>query len=108
MAFIHDHSCIGIRYAKLFESAKSMFKSCLNMAFTWQSLSGLWYVCMTLQRKRSALTNHFAIAFVCENVALVYDVFATLWRSKVLRWRHFEILCKKRGSLMFKGRFQWG
>ena len=29
-----------------------------------------------------ALTDHFADAFVRENVACVFDVVATLWRSK--------------------------
>ena len=33
----------------------------------------------------AALTDHFADAFVGENVARVFDVEATLWRSKVRR-----------------------
>ena len=59
--------CIGICYARLFEAAKIhvqiMRISCrLNMAITWQSLSGPWFNCMTL------LADHFADAFVRENV----------------------------------------
>ena len=37
----------------------------------------------------AALTDHFAGALVWENVAPIYDVEATLWRSKVWWWRHF-------------------
>ena len=34
-------------------------------------------------------TDHFADAFVCENVAYEYDVVMVLWRSKVYSQRHF-------------------
>ena len=54
------------------------------------------------------LTDHFADAFVCQNVVQVYDVVATLWHLKVWRWHHFvrEIMCKKRDILMFKLHFR--
>ena len=34
-------------------------------------------------------TDHFADAFVCENVAYGYDIETTLWHSKVYSRHHF-------------------
>ena len=54
------------------------FKCCLSMALTRKSLN--WaLICMhdvTLECP-AAVTDHFADAFICENVACVY---MTLWR----------------------------
>ena len=70
------------------------------MAFTWKSLNGA-LICMhdvTLESV-AAVTDHFADAFVRENVGRVY---MTLWRRNdvrkfdvdaILFW---EIKCKKR------------
>ena len=59
------------------------FTWCLNMAFTGKSLN--WaLVCMhdvTLESV-AAVTDHFADAFVRENVARVY---MTLWRRNDVR-----------------------
>ena len=75
------------------------FTCCLNMAFTWKSLN--WaLICMhdvTLESV-AAVTDHFADAFIRNNVARVY---MTLWRRNdvqkfdadaILFW---EIKCKK-------------
>ena len=79
-----SYSCIGIRYAKLFEAAKihvqiMRFSCCLNMAFSLTK--PIWaLICLNDVTRESiaALTDHFANAFVGENVAWVYDVVATL------------------------------
>ena len=39
--------------------------------------------------KKEHQTDYFANAFVNENVAYVYDVVSTLWRSKIYNWCHF-------------------
>ena len=59
------------------------FTSCFNMAFNLTK--PIWVlICLHDFTRESiaALTDHFAIAFVRENVACVFDVVATLWRSK--------------------------
>ena len=87
------------------------FTCCLNMAFTWQSLSAPWFVCMTLHGKalRPWLIISPMILFA-KSWPHIYNVVATLGRSKVWRWRHLfrEIQCKKRDILMLKPRFQCG
>ena len=83
------HSCIGIRYAQLFKAAKihvqiMRFACCLNMAFNLTK--AFWDpICLhdVTRKSVAALTDRFADAFVRENVARVYDVVVTLWRSKV-------------------------
>ena len=52
------------------------FTCCLNMGFTLKSLNWV-LICMhdvTLESV-AAVINHFADAFVCENVARVYMTF---------------------------------
>ena len=49
------------------------FSCCLNKAFTWQSLSRPWFVCLTLHRK--ALRPWLIIL----QMFLFYDIVATLW-----------------------------
>ena len=76
------------------------FTCCLNMAFTWKGLN--WaLICMQDVTRESvaAVTDHFAEAFVRENVARVYmtlrrrnDV-RKLDTDAILFW---EIKCKKR------------
>ena len=59
------------------------FMCCLNMTFTWKSLS--WaLICMHDVTRESfvAVTDHFAGAFVLKNVACVY---MTLWRCNDVR-----------------------
>ena len=59
------------------------FACCLNMALTWKSLN--WaLICMhdVILEGVAAVTDHFADAFVRENIALVY---MTLWRRNDLR-----------------------
>ena len=81
---IKQHSCIGIRYAKLLEATKIHvqimgFKCCLNMAFSLTK--PIWaLICLhdVTRESVAALTDHFADAFVSENVAHVYEVVATL------------------------------
>ena len=78
------HSCIGKRYAKLFEAAKihvqiMRLTCCLNMAFTWTK--PIWaLICLHDVTRESVadLTDHFADAFVLENVVRVYDDVTTL------------------------------
>ena len=80
-----EHSCMGIRYAKLFEAAKSTFKSWDSRAvWTWLLLekSLNWaLLCMhdVSLESIAAVANHFAGAFVPENVVriYIYDVVAT-------------------------------
>ena len=103
------YSCMGIRYAKLFEAAKSMFKSWDSRAvWTWLLLEKAYWalICMhdvTLESV-AAVTDHFADAIVRENVACVY---MTLWRRNdfrkfgadaILFW---EIKCKKSQGARF-------
>ena len=47
-------------------------------------------------------TDHFAVVFVCENVAYCYDVRKYTTNANLFR----EIQCKELGYLMFKQRFQ--
>ena len=78
------YSCIGIPYAKLFEAANihvqiMRFTCCLNMAFNLTKT--IWaMICLhdITQESAAALTDHFADAFVCENVARVFDIVAPL------------------------------
>ena len=89
------------------------FTCCLNMAFTWNSLN--WALicmhCVTLESV-AAVTEHFADAFVRENVARVYMTF--LRRNDVRKFDtdailFREIKCKKMDIFkMFKRRFQRG
>ena len=52
---------------------------------------------------KAALTDHFADPFVRENVARLFDIVVTSWRSKVWSWRHFvwRNWCKKMDISMF-------
>ena len=75
------HSCIGIRYAKLFEATKMhvqifRFTCCLNMVLnlTNPKLGFDLFVCRYMV---AALTDHFANAFVRKNVKYVYNVVGT-------------------------------
>ena len=78
------YSCIGIRYAKLFEATKipvqiMRFTRCLKYGF--HLTKPIWaLICFqNVTRDRiAALTDNFADALGCENVACVYDVEATL------------------------------
>ena len=87
------------------------FSCCLNMAFTWQSLSGPWFLCMTLHRK--ALRPWLIISLM--------PLFAKTLRLSMTLWRRYdvrkfdadailfrEILSKKRVILMFNRWFQCG
>ena len=99
------YSCMGIRYAKLFQASKSMFKACyfhvlFEHGFYLKKLN--WaLICMHDVTLESvvAVTDYFANAFVRENVARVY---MTLWRRNDVRKFHadailfLEIKCKKR------------
>ena len=79
-----EHSCIGIRYAKLFEATKihvqiMRFTCCLNMAFSLTKT--IWALLCLHDIKResvAALTDYFADAFVRENVTHVYDIVVML------------------------------
>ena len=86
------------------------FTCCLNMAFTWKGLN--WALIrmheVTLESV-AAMTDHFADAFVCENVAHVY---MTLWRHNEV-WKFdadanffFEKSRVRKCIFMFKRRFQ--
>ena len=113
---VNNHSCIGVRYAKLFEAAKThvqimRFTCCLSMAFSLTK--PIWaLICLRDVTRKSivALTDHFADALVRENVTAIM----TLWRHNDVRkfdaaailFR--EIWCKKRDILMFKRHFQCG
>ena len=81
---VNHYSCIGIRYAKLFEAAKI---SCSNHEILVLFEHGFYLtkpmwapICLHVVTRESvaALTNHSAYAFVREKVACVYDVVATL------------------------------
>ena len=80
---------MGMRYAKLFEAAKihvqiMRFTCFSNMALSLTKPTRDLICLHDVTRESIAgLTDHFAYAFVRENVACVYDVVATLWRSKV-------------------------
>ena len=85
------------------------FPCCLNMAFTWQSLSEPWFVCMTLHGK--GLQPWLIISSMLLFMKMLHTSM-TLWRGYDVR--NFDadailfrqILCKKRDILMFKPRFQ--
>ena len=107
LAFLHGNSLREAVWSRKIHVQIMRFTCCLNMAFTWKSLN--WALsCMhdvTLESV-AAVTDHFADAFVRENVARVY---MTLWRRNdvrkfdadaILFW---EIKCKK-----FKRRFHCG
>ena len=78
------YSCIGIRYAKLFEATEipvqiMRFTRCLKQGF--HLTKPIWaLICLhnVTQERIAALTDNFADALVCENVGCVYDVVATL------------------------------
>ena len=75
------------------------FTCCLNMAFNLKK--PIWaLICLhdLIRESVAALTDHFADAFVRENVLHVYDVVGTFRK----------INCKKRDILMFKRCFQCG
>ena len=79
---------MGICYAKLFEAAKSMFKSWDSRA-VWTGIlleKGLNWALILMHdvtlESAAAVTEHFADAFVRENVARVY---MTLWRRNNVR-----------------------
>ena len=60
-----------------------MFKCCLNIAFTWKGLKWAPFCMHDVTRKSfAAVTDHFADAFLRENVARVY---MTLWRHNDVR-----------------------
>ena len=73
-----------MRYVKLFEAAKihvqiMRFTCCLNMVFNLTT--PIWaLICLhdVTRECVAALADHFADAFVCKNIAPVYDIVATL------------------------------
>ena len=100
------YSCMGICYGKLFEAAKSMFKSWDSRAvWTWllleKALTGPRFARMMVHWKamRRAVTDHFTDSFVRKNVAHVNMM---LWpRNDVRKFDDdailfWEIKCKKR------------
>ena len=76
------------------------FSCCLNIAFTWQSLSRPWSVCLTLHRK--ALRPWLIKCFCSMTLWRRYDV--RKFDADTILFR--EILCKKRDILIFKQGFQ--
>ena len=77
------HSCIGIRYAKLFEATKMhvqiiRFTCCSNMVFNLTNPK-LGLDLFVWRYTVAALTDHFANAFVRKNVInkCVYNVVGT-------------------------------
>ena len=98
-AFLHRNSLREAVWSRKIYVKIMRFTCCLNMDFTWKSLN--WaLICMhdvTLENI-AAVTDHFADAFVRENVARVY---MTLWRRNVVRKfdtdaiLFWEIKCKK-------------
>ena len=73
---------MGICYAKLFEAAKSKFKSCVHVLFEHGFyLKNLNWALMCMHdvtlESVAAVTDHFPDVFVREYIAHIYDVLAT-------------------------------
>ena len=77
---------IGIRYAKLFEAAKILDHVLFEHDF---------YLTKPFWESVSALTDHFADAFVRENFARVYDV--VTFESLTLTSFYLEKSCVRKG-----------
>ena len=98
--FLHGNSLREAVWSCKIQVQIMRFTCCLNMAFTWKGLN--WaLICMhdVTRESVAAVTDHFADAFVRENIARVY---MTLRRRNdvrkfdadaILFW---EIKCKKR------------
>ena len=73
---VKAYSCIKVHYAEQFAAKiqvqimRMKFTCCLNMAFNLTK--PLW----ALRYMIKALTDHFAVAIIRENVACVYDAVA--------------------------------
>ena len=70
--FLHGNSLREAVWSRKIHVQIMRFTFCLNMAFTWKGLN--WaLICMhdVIQENAAAVTDHFAGAFVRENVARV-------------------------------------
>ena len=95
--FLHGNSLRKAVWSRKIHVQIMRFTCCLNMAFTWKSLN--WaLICMhdvTLESV-AAVTDHFADAFVRENVARVY---MTLWRRNGVRNLTLTPFCFEKSSV---------
>ena len=95
--FLHGYSLREAVWSRKIHVQIMKFMCCLNMAFTWKSLN--WaLICMhgfTLECV-AAVTDHFANAFVRENIACVY---MTLWRRNDVRKLRWTPFCFKKSSV---------
>ena len=86
------------------------FTCCLNMAFTWQRLSGPWFVCMTLHRKALRpwliISPMFFSRKRCARLWRCEDVMTS--EGVTLTPFFWKIPCEKRDILMIHRRFQCG